>query len=107
MSGSHQVTEGSAHPGLEQSARMYNGTLSRSLSTTSPLGFLITVTNWAWKVVISTGLCICPSCCDLDCQQVLDLDYQHCGTPSLGVVVALGTLHLHLKEPIKAPRCCP
>ena len=31
--------------------------LTGSPSTTSPLGFLITITSWAWKVMISTGPC--------------------------------------------------
>lgn len=32
-----------------------NQELTGSPSTTSPLGFRITMTNWAWKVIISTG----------------------------------------------------
>lgn len=38
-------------------SRMYalNQELTGSPSTTSPLGFRITMTNWAWKVIISTG----------------------------------------------------
>ena len=45
----------SAHPGLGRAPTRttLSSALSRSLSTTSPLGFLITITNWAWKVVIS------------------------------------------------------
>lgn len=84
MSGSHQVTEGFSSSWSGQSAHMYNisGTLSRSLSTTSPLGFLITVTTWAWKVVISTGLCIHHLAVTLTVSKSLTLTISTVGHPA-------------------------
>lgn len=84
MSGSHQVTEGFSSSWSGQSVHMYNisGTLSRSLSTTSPLGFLITVTTWAWKVVISTGLCIHHLAVTLTVSKSLTLTISTVGHPA-------------------------